>query len=179
MALSPASSVAASTLDFSSSRLPVRTLGQDDFLKLVVAQLTSQDPLNPQKDTEFIAQMAQFSQLEQAKTMQNDIAGLRSDQAFLQANALLGRGVELQDAQGAITRGTVTSVQFSGGTPMIVVNGQPHYLREIVSISSAGIDPVTPPGNGNGNGNPPVTVAPPVSPPVTIDPVPHTPTVNP
>ena len=178
MDVSPAGSVAAD-LDFSTSRIPVRTLGQDDFLKLVVAQLTSQDPLNPQKDTEFIAQMAQFSQLEQAKTMQTDMAGLRTDQAFLQANSLLGCSVELEDAQGVITRGTVSAVQFTGGVPMIVVNGQPRYIGEVISISP-GDSVATPGGNGdgNGNGNPPVTVTPPVTPPVTVDPVPHV-TVNP
>ncbi|MEY2410416.1 MAG: flagellar basal-body rod modification protein FlgD [Verrucomicrobiota bacterium] len=155
-------------LGFETSRLPTRTLGQDDFLKLIVAQLTSQDPLNPQKDTEFIAQMAQFSQLEQAKTMQSDIAALRIDQAFMQASAMLGRSVELRDAHGALTQGVVTSIQLDGGTPKIVVNGQPHYLDEVVAISpAAATDPVTPPG---GNGTPPMTVTPPVIPPATITP---------
>src|ERR1043165_8694016 len=138
----PAAASIASNLDFSSSRIPIRTLGQDDFLKLVVAQLTTQDPLNPQKDTEFIAQMAQFSQLEQARSMQADIAALRSDQAFLQASSMLGRSVELQDAQGALTQGTVTAVRFVNGSPMIVVNGQNHYLDEVVSISPTAPDPV-------------------------------------
>jgi flagellar basal-body rod modification protein FlgD len=145
MELTPTSSGAAS-LDSGAGRLPVRTLGQDDFLKLVVAQLTSQDPLNPQKDTEFIAQMAQFSQLEQAKSMQTDIAALRADQAFLQASAMLGRSVELRDAHDVLTRGTVSAIQLGAGTPMIVVNGQPRSLDEVASISPAAADPVTPPG---------------------------------
>jgi flagellar basal-body rod modification protein FlgD len=143
MSASAASSVTASS-GFDTSRLPIRTLGQDDFLKLVVAQLTSQDPLNPMKDTEFIAQMAQFSQLEQAKSMQTDIAALREDQSFLQASAMLGRSVELSDARGVLTRGTVSAIQLGDGTPMIVVNGQPRSLDEVVSISPATADPVTP-----------------------------------
>ena len=145
----PAASPIASTLDLDSSRLPVRTLGQEDFLKLVVAQLTSQDPLNPQKDTEFIAQMAQFSQLEQAKSMQTDIAALRKDQAFLEASSMMGRSVELRDAKGVVTRGIVTAVQIAGGTPRIVVNGQARSLEEVFSISQA-------------------TVAVPPAPPLTI-----------
>ncbi len=168
MAISPTSPVAGS-LDFETSRLPARTLGQDDFLKLVVAQLTSQDPLNPQKDTEFIAQMAQFSQLEQAKSMQTDIAALRSDQIFLQASSMLGRSVELRDAHGVLTRGTVSAIQLGAGAPMIVVNGQPRSLAEVVSISPATPDPATPPA---GNPNPLVTIAPPVIPPITINPIP-------
>jgi len=164
MSISPASSVT----NAEASRLPIRTLGQDDFLKLVVAQLTTQDPLNPQKDTEFIAQMAQFSQLEQAKSMQTDLAALRSDQAFLQANSMLGRSVELQDPQGRVTQGTVTAVRFVGGNPMIVVDGQNHFLGEVISISPAPPDPVVPPGNMT----PTQTTIPPVIPPVTVTPVP-------
>src|SRR5262245_7596430 len=98
-----------------SSRAPVHSLNQNDFLKLVMAQLTHQDPLNPQKDTEFIAQMTQFSALEQAKSMQSDMAAMRAEQQFLQANALLGRAVRLQDDQGALIAGTVGAIQVEEG----------------------------------------------------------------
>lgn len=121
-----------------SQRVPARTLGQNDFLKLVMAQLTHQDPMNPQKDTEFIAQMAQFSSLEQAKAMQSDIASLRLDQRFLQANSLLGRIVTVQDEQGRPVRGTVNAVEFENGIPGISVNGQLFDLSSIVSVEPAG-----------------------------------------
>src|SRR5438477_12737990 len=107
-----------------SSRTPVKTLNQDDFLKLGMAQMTNQDPLNPQKDTEFIAQMTQFTALEQSKSMQSDIAKLQTDQQFMQANAVLGRVVTLQDDQGTLIRGTVNAIQVEEGTPQLVVNGQ-------------------------------------------------------
>jgi flagellar hook assembly protein FlgD len=61
-----------------TGRKPNRTLGQDDFFKLIAAQFSYQDPLNPQKDTDFIAQMAQFNTLDQTRLMQSDIAGLRA-----------------------------------------------------------------------------------------------------
>ena len=121
-----------------SDRLPVRTLNQQDFLKLVVAQLTTQDPLNPQKDTEFIAQMAQFTTLEQSKSMQGDIAGLRSDQHLLQANALLGRFVGLQTPDGRLARGTVSAIHLEAGKPQIMVNDQPYEVSDVVSIEAAG-----------------------------------------
>src|SRR4051812_31489374 len=63
-----------------ANRSPVQTLNQDQFLQLLVAQLTSQDPLNPKQDTDFIAQMAQFTGLEQTKSMQQDIAAMHSEQ---------------------------------------------------------------------------------------------------
>lgn len=52
-----------------TSDITVETLGKDDFLKLLLAQLKNQDPLNPASNTEFVAQLAQFSTLEQLTTM--------------------------------------------------------------------------------------------------------------
>ena len=124
-------------MDLASLQNPMSKLGQDDFLKLLVAQLGAQDPLNPQKDTEFIAQMAQFTSLEQSKSMQSDIAQLRTDQQFLQANALIGRKVQVEDSQGAQIEGTVSAVQVVEGTPQIVVNGSPYDLSALLSIEAA------------------------------------------
>ena len=56
------------------ARVPMKQLGQDEFLQLLVTQMRNQDPLKPVSDTEFIAQMAQFSNLEQTKEMSGDIA---------------------------------------------------------------------------------------------------------
>src|SRR5437867_2119361 len=138
MQISPAKSIATDTSNApGSTRTPVRTLNQDDFLRLVMAQLTNQDPLNPQKDTEFIAQMTQFSALEQSKSMQQDIAKLQTDQQFMQANAVLGRVVTLQDDQGALIRGTVNAIQVEEGTPHLVVNGQSYGLSALLSIEPA------------------------------------------
>lgn len=117
------------------ARLPMKVLGQEDFLKLLVAQLSAQDPLNPQKDTEFIAQMAQFSALEQSKTMQSDIAGLRSQQSLLQANALLGRQVNLQTDPNHTVSGVVSAVRLEAGMPKIVVNDQAYDMASLLSVS--------------------------------------------
>ncbi|HEY0456682.1 MAG TPA: flagellar hook capping FlgD N-terminal domain-containing protein [Verrucomicrobiae bacterium] len=141
MAVAAINPVAATPVDAQAndalSRLPTQTLNQDDFLKLVVAQMTSQDPLNPQKDTEFIAQMAQFTSLEQTKTMSSNLAQMRSQQEFLQASATLGRNVTLQDRNGNVTTGVVTAIDVNAGTPQIVVNGQPHDMTDVVSIEAA------------------------------------------
>ncbi len=106
-------------------------------MKLLVTQLASQDPLNPQQDTQFIAQMAQFTALEQAKEMATNIASLRTEQEFLQANALLGRTVALQTGQDTSTTGTVSAVEVDAGTPKLVVNGQPYDLSQLLTIMPA------------------------------------------
>ena len=124
-----------------SSRVPSQTLDQDDFLRLVVAQMVNQDPLKPQADTQFIAQLAQFTVLEQTKSMQAELARLRTEQQLLQANALLGRVVALQDAQGALIEGPVSAVLVTDGTPQIVVHGRPYALSALLRVEPAVANP--------------------------------------
>lgn len=119
-----------------TSRITPKTLGQDDFLKLLITQFTNQDPLSPMKDTEYVAQMAQFTSLEQAKTMTSTMSQLRSDQHVMQANGMIGRTVELQpdSSTGISTTGVVTGVSMEKGEPLIVINQVPHSLSEVLSI---------------------------------------------
>ena len=132
-ATAPVTSVPGSQV--SEDRVPVKNLTQNDFLKLLVAQMTQQDPLNPKSDIEMIPQMVSFSQLEQSKSMQADIANLRTEQRLLQANALLGRTVEIQDGSKTGVTGQVTSVQMVEGTPKLVVNGQRYDLDDLFSVT--------------------------------------------
>jgi flagellar basal-body rod modification protein FlgD len=127
----------AATDTRTSGRLPAQTLGQDDFLKLLVAQLSAQDPMNPQRDTEFVAQMAQFSALEQTRAMQSDIAGLRSEQQMLQANGMIGRTVALQDDTGAIVTGVVSGLRLENGASRIVVNGKAYALSQMLGVTAS------------------------------------------
>jgi flagellar basal-body rod modification protein FlgD len=127
-----------------TTRTPVKTLGQEDFLKLLVAQMSSQDPLNPQKDTDFIAQMAQFSTLEQSKTMQQDIAGLRDQQDISQAYSLLGQSVSVQTDTDTTAQGKVQAVSIKAGKPQIIVNGVGYGLGQVLSVTPAAPQTTTP-----------------------------------
>ena len=111
-----------------TARTPIQTLGQDDFLKLLVAQMSQQDPMNPQKDTEFIAQMAQFSALEQSKTMQQDMAALR-------ASALLGDTVKVNDTNSDTGEsiGIVQGVEINKGEIKLLVNNGISSTRYLLS----------------------------------------------
>jgi len=106
------------------------TLNQADFLKLLVTQMTSQDPLNPESDTDFAAQLAQFSSLQEATTM----AGSMST---MQASSLIGSTVSVSSSTNSYqaTSGVVTAVDMSSGSPEIQVNGQLYALSQILSIS--------------------------------------------
>lgn len=116
-------------------KVPVKTLGQDQFLELLVTKLKSQDPLNPEKDTDFLAQMAQFTSLEQAKGMQEQLSGLRSEQAISQSNGLIGRSVELE-SNGKSVSGVVSAVRIVEGVPNIEVNGQLYDLSAVRTVTT-------------------------------------------
>lgn len=120
-----------------TSVLPSKLLSQQDFLKLLVAQMTSQDPLNPQSNTDFAAQMAQFSALQTAQQTQTQVTELNSQQQVLQANDLIGRAVTLLGSDSSVASGTVSGVQMSSGTPMLVVNGISYDLSQVLSIQPA------------------------------------------
>ena len=100
------------------------SLGKDDFLKLLVGQLKNQDPMNPSSDTDFIGQMAQFSQLEQTTNMADANAQLVAQQSGARAVALLGRSVTYPDpSTGVSTTGVVEQVAWAGGLPSLTVGG--------------------------------------------------------
>src|SRR4051812_24707229 len=93
-----------------AARVHKTQLGQDDFLRLLVTKMSSQDPMNPQADTDFIAQMAQFSSLEQSKSMSADIATLKAQQQVLTANGLIGRNVTVSQGDKQLAQGMVQSI---------------------------------------------------------------------
>jgi len=119
-----------------ASRLPKQTLGQDEFLKLITVQLANQDPMKPMEDTSFIAQMAQFSSLEQSSQMSRDMAALRSDMSLQSATALLGREVTLTTADGDVT-GVVDSVDSTTDAVRIGVDGQLYSFSDVVRVAPA------------------------------------------
>ncbi|MFZ2641244.1 MAG: flagellar hook capping FlgD N-terminal domain-containing protein [Verrucomicrobiia bacterium] len=121
----------------SSSRTPAQTLDQDDFLNLLVTQLKMQDPLNPESNTDFIAQMAQFSSLSTNTSTNAKVTELQSTIQFQQANGLLGRTVVLQSNSSTQVSGTVSGITIDAGTPKIVVNGQSYDLNQVVSVALA------------------------------------------
>ena len=117
-------------------RVPVKMLGQNEFLKLLVTQMRNQDPMEPGSDTEFIAQMAQFSSLEQTKTMSADITKLRQGNDFLQATNLLGKEVRLHLGDMEFTKGIVTDLNVKDGEARIIVGDKTYTLDQVNSVSS-------------------------------------------
>jgi flagellar basal-body rod modification protein FlgD len=95
-------------------------IGQDEFLKVLLAQLTFQDPLKPLDNNEFIAQFAQLTNLQQTQQLNERLDSLLTFQAGTQAVGLIGRTVEVQ-AGGSTVVGQVTTTLFRNGVPELVV----------------------------------------------------------
>lgn len=113
------------------------TLGADDFMKILMTQLTAQDPMNPMKDTEFIAQMANFSSLEQMRGLSQSFTAYSNSQQMATAPLYLGCEVTVKDpsaASGEI-KGKVESVSVKNGTPLLLINGKTYDPKLITNIS--------------------------------------------
>ncbi len=115
-----------------NGRTASQQLGKDDFLKLLIEQLSHQDPLSPMENTEFIAQMAQFSSLEQITNMSSGFNRLASMLGNSEAVNLVGKTVDIGTEEGRIT-GMVESVS-RGENPQVVVNGVPYAMTQIERI---------------------------------------------
>lgn len=85
-----------------------QTLGQEDFLTLLVTQLRNQDPLNPLDNEAFVAQLAQFATVSGITEISKGIGALSTrtdDLARLQATALIGRSIASRDGQAGLVAG--------------------------------------------------------------------------
>ena len=95
-------------------------IGQEDFFRILVTQLSYQDPLKPIDNQQFIAQLAQFTSLDQTRQVNERIDTLLSIQSATQSIGLIGRTVEVQTSTSQVV-GTVTTLNFSQGQPFLTV----------------------------------------------------------
>jgi flagellar basal-body rod modification protein FlgD len=98
-------------------------LGKDDFLKLLVAQLQHQDPMNPMQDSDFMGQMASFSTLEQVTNMAAANETIANNLTSTGAIGLIGRTVTYTDDNDVSHTGVVDKVTTAGGKPSLTVDG--------------------------------------------------------
>jgi len=113
------------------------TLTTQDFLQLLSTELQNQDPLQPMDDTAYLAQMAQFTSLQQVSTLSNTMSQMSSNQQNLAASSYLGQMVTMNTGNNSTVSGLVTGVDLSGTTPNLQVNGTSYPLTSLLSVSSA------------------------------------------
>ena len=110
-------------------------LGQEEFLRILLAQLSFQDPLEPMDNQEFIAQLAQFTELEQTRQLTNKTDDLLIFQSAQQSVNLLGRTVQVNLDTGNII-GEVTTITFNQGVPELTIRTDEGDFITQVGLSS-------------------------------------------
>src|SRR5689334_5605774 len=111
-------------------------LSQEDFLKLFLAELNFQDPMEPLNNREFLAQMAQFSSLEQARLSVENTQNLVFMNSTSQSVSLLGKSVRVAGQGGGEVSGRVTAVNFTANGPVLTVNGADYKLSQVIQVAN-------------------------------------------
>lgn len=126
MAVSAVSSATSSSSAFG--------LDFQSLLKIILTQLTYQDPLKPVDNFEFVSQLAQFSQLQQSQTLNDQITNLLAAQSATQATTLLGRTIDV-GGDNATVSGVVQSVSFTSGQPQLTIKTAAGAVISNISIA--------------------------------------------
>ena len=137
------------------SNTPSSQLDKNAFLKLLVTQMRSQDPLSPSDSTQFVGQMAQFSSLEEMQNLNDNLVGmaaLQQNNALLaqltQSSALIGNVVEWTDPDSSVTSsGQVDAVKLQDGMALLEVDGQDVPLAWVSMVNG----PAAPTDDGGGD----------------------------
>ena len=100
---------------------PSAKIGIEDFLRILTTQLNYQDPLKPMDNTAFVAQLAQFTSLQENQQTNDKLDNLLNIQSAAQSVGLIGRTVDVS-ASGAKQTGQVTGLDFSSGQPQLTIS---------------------------------------------------------
>jgi flagellar basal-body rod modification protein FlgD len=139
-------------------KTPGNDLGKEDFLKLLVAQLTHQDPTNPMQDTEFVAQLATYSGLEQQMNVNKNLEKLIATQNMstaAQATSLIGAVISYVDGDGNYKMGQVAFLDIVGGEVNLILNDANNTSVPYSSVQQVGypINAAPPSGGGDEAGS--------------------------
>jgi len=128
----PISQVLGNTAGATNS-VKAADMGKDDFLKLLVAQLKYQDPSNPADSTQFLAQTAQFTQLEKLDALAKSNEALVTAQLSLGASNLIGKSITYTGLDGNNATGVVTSATL-GSDPMVKIGDTEVALSKVKEV---------------------------------------------
>ena len=123
--------------DGATSQLDPQTIGKDTFLKLLVAQLKYQNPMEPVDSSQFMAQTAQFTMVEKLQAMAAQTDALVAGEASQRAAGLLGRQVTYLDDQGAAQTGVVTGTKFGTDGPVLKLGPKEIPLNDVREVNLA------------------------------------------
>ncbi len=109
--------------------------GKEDFLRLFVAQLKAQNPLNPQEGHEFIAQLAQFTSLEQLMNLNTSFSDMLKFQQLLGGGELIGKNASyIGTGSDGNPQGVISAIKINDGAISAVIGGEEVPISNITGI---------------------------------------------
>jgi flagellar basal-body rod modification protein FlgD len=131
--------------------------GDDQFLTLLLAQLGSQNPLEPLEDADFMNQLSQFSQMEQFQALNENLVGITRMQLELtglsqlsQGGALVGKYAEFVDANGEKHSGLIDRMRIDSGSLVFEMGGEDYSFSQLTAVLA---DPTGGKSNGTSDGS--------------------------
>jgi len=124
---------------------PKTTLTTSDFLQLLTTEMNNQDPLQPMDTTASMAQLAQFSSLDQMNTLSQNFSLMRADQSKYTAASYIGMQVTVTDSTSSTgsTTGTVSAVDTTADTPQLEINGNYYPLTSVTKVELPSTTPAS------------------------------------
>lgn len=133
MTVTASSSVGQTTATSTST---TKSTSKDQFLKLFLAQLQNQNPLEPMQDRDFLMQLAQFTQVENVEEMTHTLQKLQTLVTSTQATALLGKQVlALQEGEAVPVEGKVSAIRFTADGVWLLVDGKMVNVENVVQVN--------------------------------------------
>lgn len=111
-------------------------VGQDQFLQLLVAQMKSQNPLEPTTNQEFLGQLAQFSTLSGIEKLNANFSDLLTLQQITDGASLIGKHVSYMNSSNQSVAGVVNSLTMSNGAVQIHVGADTVGLDKILGVAA-------------------------------------------
>jgi flagellar basal-body rod modification protein FlgD len=109
--------------------------GKEDFLRLFVAQLKAQNPLNPQEGHEFIAQLAQFTSLEQLMNLNTSFSDMLKFQQLLGGGELIGKNASyIGTGSDGNPQGVISAIKINDGAIAAIIGGKEVPISNITGI---------------------------------------------
>jgi flagellar basal-body rod modification protein FlgD len=117
-------------------------LGKNDFLNILAAQLQFQDPMEGSDNSEYIAQLAQFSSLEQMENLNTSLNELKGNQNLLYGSMLIGKMVDIA-FNNEMVSGVVDRVKLTDSVLKLVVAGEEYEANDVVALEGNDIQELT------------------------------------
>lgn len=113
-------------------------IDKDGFLKILVAELKNQDPSNSQDNTQYIAQMAQFSALEQMENLNEGLQNLSTNIKFQEGSSMIGKNATIAAGDGQYITGLISGVKLTDGAVKVVSGGNEYDIDDVTGLNDGG-----------------------------------------